>query len=129
MKGVDSTWVNGIAVKIEDIFEENKTKNWIFNSYIYRIPFTLAIAILIGSATAFLDTTYLHNEWTNEQFYEHVVEFSILAAFPSYFGVGWLFPKIEYEEILMQTRIRKRIFAGLGIILAGLIVAGLSKLF
>ena len=129
VKGIDSTWVNGIATKIEDLFENNKTYNGIFNNYVTRIPITIAIAGMLGFAVAFLDLSYLHDLWDDEIFYEHIRGLSIIIAFILYWTIGWLFPKIEFEDYLLQTKIRKRVLTMLVLIIVGFIVAGLPKLF
>ena len=125
VKGSESVWVNGVATKIEDIFEENKTRNWLCSSYIYRIPIVILLAIPVGIAI----TLFFGTHTLDEKFLRQTMIYSGLPANCLYWIVGWLYPKIEYDEILLQTKIRKKVLAGLGIVIAGLFVSGLSRLF
>lgn len=113
VKGVDSIWTGGITTKIADLFEEYETKNWIANKLTYRIPLAIPIAMLIGAVITFLELPTSYNEWNEEQFY-NIVYLSAIVIFPLIWIMGWLFPKIEYENMLIPTRLRRRIFVALG---------------
>jgi len=129
VEGIDSNWVSGITSRLEEIFEENKNINRIFRNLPTQIPIVIGIVFFLGLGVTFLALSYFPEIYDED---DHPLELTVIVMiatfFPFYAFLNWLFPHVEFENYLIQTRIRKIALSGIGTLIIGLIIAGLIKL-
>jgi hypothetical protein len=129
VEGRDPIWVNGITGQLEDIFKHKQNKNYIFRKKRTRIPIVIAIAFLLALGInsmilAYYPTILDENDDPNELLYI----IGTVLGMPLFFFVEWLFPQVEFDDYLIQTRIKKIVFSLFAIIITGLLVSAFSKL-
>lgn len=129
VKGRDSTWVNGVLSKLEHIFNDKKTKNYVFRNSYTRFPIVLALGILLGLGVTSLSLAYYPEIYNKDNPYDLTITVTMFSFPALFFFFGWLFPQIEYENYLIQTRMKKTLLSILGSIVVGMILLAFSKLW
>lgn len=124
----DPTWVNGITGRIEDIFNHTRNRNYLFRKAKYLVPIVVGFAFLLGLGTdVVVDVYYLHkfnDLYPNSDVLGMSMPYGLFLGF----FFQWLFPNVEFEDYLIQTKIKKAILSIIGAIILGLIASGFSKL-
>lgn len=132
VEGSDAIWVNGITSRLEEIFQYNKTKNYLFHEKKSKIPIALGIAFLIAFSISFVMFSYLPDNLEDPKSLDDLFSYTITLGVSMFilflYFLEWLFPVIEFENYQIQIKIRK-IFSGIIVaIILGLIVTGLAKI-
>lgn len=127
VEGTDPTWVNGITARMEEIFNHRKNRNYIFRDAKYLLPIVAGIAFALALGTQMISDLYYVSETPNSYPNKDTIYISLPYVYALFVFFRWLFPQIEFEDYLIQTKIRKALLAILGIIIMGLLVSGLSK--
>lgn len=122
----ESIWANGVSQRIEEIIDENKTLNDFFHkSRSFPISYLLSLVLItLGYYSIRPGPSSLGNEVFGVGF----VAF-LLYAFVVEDLFKWLFPYIELEDQLNQTRFRKKILGVLLAIITSLIAATIVRFF
>jgi len=112
--GMDSMWVNGLARKLEDVFQQNKTINNFFYSKKAGIIFYI-VSIGLISAIYFIFSPFLPSGFQVDDFLKMgfisvvivalIGVISMLVALVWFYSLQWFFPRIEIEDSI-QVKIR-----------------------
>ena len=131
VKGNDPNWVSGITYRLQEIFEGIKTNNEIIRKPIVKSMITLGLLFILGLGFVFLYASYYPETLKENEFLDYYVILLTLVfgVAPFYTLLTWLFPQIEFENYLVQTRIKKFIIPVIGTTIGGLFVMGISILF
>lgn len=88
----------------------------------------MSIISLIGYGITLTASSYFPQIYDDDD--PHTLTYLTIAigVVPMYSLISWLFPKVEFEDILIQTRLKKYIFSILGTLILGLIASGMAKI-
>ncbi len=124
VKGEDGVWVSGLSKKIEEVLNENKTINSWFHQRLYFkgfVYFLLSVLFLSSIFPSSVPTLLAFNTQTLPSYFV----LSLFLVFILNESLKWLFPYVEFEDCLIQTRIRKYIIAP---VLLGLVITIISRI-
>lgn len=126
VSGKDTIKANGISAKLEEIFNQSLTRNYLFHTPRSLIPISSLCGIVLGFVAHFFYEVYFrHNLHDPFSFSGGMIGISILLMFASGWILSWLFPLTEFENQAVQTRIRKAVIPiviGIVITLAGSVI-------
>jgi hypothetical protein len=133
VSGVDSTWVNGITVKLDGIF---MSKRLSYHPLVTHASIRYILSLVAWGSLSF---AFLRSLWPwimpylkeSTQFEELFILVFVAVAFPAVFALeaflNWLFPQVEYGKGSASRRVRGWIWGLL--VSSGIIAALFLKLF
>ena len=133
IKAKDPVWVDGISEQIQKIFEKTRNKNYLFRENKFRFPIIIPISILLGFGISAILSQYFPPDKYDSLFLEtsiRVVWFfgaTVFSAIFLFLFFWWLFPRMEYEDYFIQSKIRKLLLLILIGVISGLLVIGITN--
>lgn len=110
--GTDSTWVNGIASQIENVFNTHRTSySPIRDRKVLKLFVIFALAAILCLPIILLVVRFLNELYLINQVAVSLMPFCLISI-GVFFLIDWLFPHLEYEG-MKQKRIRKYIWVTL----------------
>lgn len=109
IEGNDSNKVDSLAIRLEEILKERKNYNFLFRTPMFLIPISSIFGFLLSFGGHMFHNIYLKKMPNAPFFTDNVFGFTFIFTIGLTFFFVWLFPHIEFENYMIQTRLRKAI--------------------